>query len=301
MARKKKKKSALKKYFVSLFVVCLLFVVGTTVYSRISLYSKAPVLDETKDITALPPEFKNILGTTTGPNNSTDIIFKIPILLYHYVEYPDPNDKLRVALNITPYAFEQQVKTLKDAGFTFLTVTDVGRMIDGKMEVPSKGVVLTFDDGYRDFYDYAYPILKKYNARATQYVIVDFLDRPNHMFTTQVKEIAANGLIEIGSHTMDHVWLRGQDYKTVKYQVEKSKKELEEMTGKSVSAFCYPYGAFDQQAIDAIKNAGYTTATSTVLGSRVMSQNRLFLYRIRPGYYTGKNLINYITQDFSPR
>lgn len=258
----------------------------------------APVLDERKDISELPSEYRQVLGSKTEPNAKKTVSLKIPILMYHYVEYvADPGDKIRISLNIPPSVFENQVKTLQDAGYTFLTASEFDDIIGGKMKVPQKPVLLTFDDGYRDFYTDAYPILKKYNVKATQYVIAGFLDRPNHLLTSQLKEIADDRLVEIGAHTMDHVWLRGLDKKTVTYQVEQSKKDLESITGLPVTSFAYPYGAFDQQAIDIVSSAGFRDAVTTVPGVLASEDNKYFLYRLRPGYRVGDSLISYISSD----
>lgn len=301
MAKKKRNnkfKKILKKYFSLVLVFSLLFFVGSSFYIRFSPYFTVPVIDSREDITTLPPEFKNVLGSKTSPEISARTI-KIPILMYHYIEYPDKNDKMRVALNIYPEVLDRQIKSLKDAGYTFLSMSDVDKVFAGKMEVPKKGVVLTFDDGYRDFYEYAYPILKKYNVKAVQYVIANFLDRPNHLYTSQLQEIARDGLVEIGAHTMDHMWLKGVDSKTANYEITGSRQRLQQLTGFPITSFAYPYGAFDQQAIDAVERAGFSDAATTVPGNLIVKENKYSLFRLRPGYRTGKSLVDYISQDFS--
>ena len=131
--------------------------------------------------------------------------FNIPILVYHYVEYVrDTRDTIRHSLDITPYVFENQVLTLKSSGFTFLTPSDINDILDDKKPLPKKPVILSFDDGYEDFYTDVLPILKKYNIRAVQYIISGFLDQPNYMTHQEVREIAKSGLVELGCHTVHH-------------------------------------------------------------------------------------------------
>lgn len=248
-----------------------------------------------EDVLELPSEIERVLGAkSTKPQVSV----RVPILLYHYVEYvEDKNDTFRQKLNITPDVFTSQVETLKEGGYTFINASELNDALSGKINLPRKAVMLTFDDGYMDFYTDVFPILKKENAKAVQYVITDFLNRPNFMFSFQVAEIAKNPLVEVGAHTVDHVWLKGITKERAEYEVSQSKKDLENMINSSVSSFAYPYGAFDEQAIEVVKNAGFTNAVSTVPGIVHTNNSEYFLYRLRPGYRTGKDLLNYLEGD----
>lgn len=227
---------------------------------------------------------------------------RVPILMYHYVEYVrDPNDKTRISLNTLPLILDEQIKTLKKAGFTFMTAAELADVLDGGRSLPKKPIVLTFDDGYRDFYTEAYPILKKYNAKATQYVIAGFLDHPNHMFSSDVIQIAKDNLVEIGAHTVTHMWLKDALLTDVSHQISESKKMLEKKTGKKVVSFAYPFGAFDKQATEVVRDAGFTNGVSTVPGISQSFFNRYFLYRIRPGIRTGEELLTWLSQSrFKP-
>lgn len=228
--------------------------------------------------------------------------FYVPILLYHYVEYvKDPGDTIRKSLNIVPIVFDEEVKTLKDAGFVFITPKDIADIYDDRMELPNKPVILTFDDGYRDFYIDVFPILKKYNVKAIAYIVPNFLDKPNNLTSWQLKEIAQSGLVEIGAHTMDHTYLAGLPLKKVKSEIEESKKYLEEKLGIQIVSFAYPYGAFDNQSIQVVKDAGFKTAVTTISGTLITDTNRYFLYRIRPGGRVGKNLLSLINEKTFPQ
>ncbi|MFZ2024877.1 MAG: polysaccharide deacetylase family protein [Microgenomates group bacterium] len=223
---------------------------------------------------------------------------RIPILLYHYVEYvEDKGDTIRQSLNITPYTFDKQLQTLVDAGYTFLTAKDLGELFDGKItKLPEKSVLITFDDGYRDFYTDVYPILQKYNAKATVYVIAGFVYHRNYMTEAQLKEIAASGLVDVGAHTVHHVGLTNADKKTEKKEVEESKKILEDILGTSVVSFAYPDGSYDDYAIQAVRDAGFTTAVSTKPGIENGIINRYALFRLRSGGRIGETLLQYFNQ-----
>lgn len=220
---------------------------------------------------------------------------RMPILIYHYVEYvKDDKDTIRKSLNIIPYIFEEQVKTLKNAGYYFITLADLANVLDDKNNLNPKSVILTFDDGYRDFYTDVFPILKKYQVKAVVYIVPNFLNKPNNMDTWMVSEIAKSGLVEIGAHTMDHTYLAGLPLQRVKYEIGQSKKYLEKNFGIRVVSFAYPYGAFDNQAIDVVKKAGIRTAVTTINGIFAQDINRFFLYRIRPGVRTGEELLDFL-------
>lgn len=218
--------------------------------------------------------------------------YSIPILMYHYVEFvKDQGDTIRKSLNIIPPIFESQVKTLKDANYTFLTMSDLANIINEKTDPPQKGVILTFDDGYRDFYTDVFPILKKYQVKATTYVVNNFLNLPNNLTMAQLKEIAGSGLIEIGAHTLNHTYLEGLPVERVRFEVEESKKELEKLLNQKVVSFAYPYGVFDEKTIEVVIKAGFETAVTTALGKYSSQTNKFFLDRIRPGINIGGELL----------
>jgi peptidoglycan/xylan/chitin deacetylase (PgdA/CDA1 family) len=223
------------------------------------------------------------------------VSIRVPILLYHYVEYvKDKGDTIRQSLNIMPHTFEAQIKTLVDAGYTFLTASEFANILDGTMDMPSKPILITFDDGHWDVYTDILPILEKYHVKATVYVISGLIDGADFMTKDQLAAVIQSGLIEIGAHTVHHVALAGKLAPVVQYEVAQSKKQLEDTYHISVVSFAYPGGSFDQHAIDVVRATGYRTAVSTVPGIEQSQTNRLFLYRLRPGYRTGQALINYL-------
>ncbi len=223
---------------------------------------------------------------------------RLPILMYHYIEYvTDKNDTIRKSLAILPSTFDAQIKTLQDAGYTFLTASQIPDILSGKVELPEKPIILTFDDGYRDFYTDAYPILKKYNVPATAYIVPGFLDHPNYMFTSQLEEINKDGLVELAAHTVHHAYLKGASKEHAKWEIEESKKELEEQLKKPVVSFAYPYGAFDLEIAQLVQEAGFTNAVSTLPGVELDGKNTYFIFRIRPGARTGEELLTYLKQS----
>lgn len=254
----------------------------------------------------IPPDVKKAMvnhelsasNSANLPTASISGTIRVPILLYHYVEYvANKNDKMRQELTISPAVFDSQIATLKDAGYTFLTAKELGEMLDGKKQLPQKPILLTFDDGHWDIDTVILPILKKYNVKATAYVIPGFIGGSDFLTSTQLQDVIASGLIEIGAHTVHHLSLKGRPLTTVQYEVTQSKQLLEKQYHLQIVSFAYPYGTFDLQAVNVVKNAGFTTAVSTIPGIMQDQQNRFFLYRIRPGARTGQYLLNLLQQN----
>ncbi len=214
---------------------------------------------------------------------------RIPIVMYHYIEYVDrTKDPGRANLATPPSYLEREVSSLKAAGYTFLYAKDLPEMVmhpQGRMV--AKPVVLTFDDGYEDFYWNALPILKKYNVKATLYVIYNFIGRrglPPYLTIKELEEIRDSGLVEIGAHTLDHAYLKGLKVDVVRKEIFGSKADLEKLLGIPIVSFAYPYGAFDKQALELTKAAGFTNAVSVIPGVNQSEDNLYYFYRLRPGY-----------------
>jgi len=288
------------KHFILGVVTGIVFLIlGALVFIAIQKYVLAkstsqPVLETKKSmVKELPEEFKKQVTLATPSAQ-----LRVPILMYHYVEnIQNKSDRLRVELNITPNVFEEQVKTLKDAGYTFMTAKELGDVLDGKMQLPDKPVLLTFDDGHWDLATDVLPILEKYNAKATAYIIPGFTGGSDFMTQSQIETVIKSGLVDIGAHTVHHISLKGRPYDVVKNEIDQSKSMLEDTYHISVVSFAYPNGSFDLQAVQLTKDDGFTTAVSTVPGIEQSQVNRYFMYRLRPGYRTGQELLNYLQRD----
>jgi len=254
------------------------------------LYRYKPFVDIQKLIFA-----DNEKSVVTAPIPIPLKSLEVPILVYHYVEnVTDLRDTIRKSLNTNPQIFIKQIETLKNAGYTFITPRELMDIMDGKMFRPKKPVILSFDDGYRDFYTDVFPILKKYQAKAVAYIVSGFLDKPNYMFTSELKEIAKSGLVEIGAHTTEHISLKGISLDVAKNEIEKSKKALEKLLNISIVSFAYPDGQFDDQSAKLVQDAGFRSAASTIHGLDVNHENKYFLYRIHPGENIDDYLINFL-------
>ncbi len=190
----------------------------------------------------------------------------VPILMYHHVMDPAlAKEILATNLNVPPDVFRGQIDYLLGKGYQIIGLDD---MLNGitNGSLPSKPVVLTFDDGYRDFYDDVFPILKEKNIKATVFVISQFTGGDRYLVWAQVNELSSSGLILIGDHTLNHLSLPKQSKEDEKNQIVSAKQVIEANIGKSVNFFAYPYGSSNQNAKEILKENGFLGAVTTVPG-----------------------------------
>lgn len=221
--------------------------------------------------------------------------YRIPIITYHYVEnVKDPGDTIRKSLNIIPFVFDKEMQALSENHYQTIFTKDIPKIISNEIPYASKSVALTFDDGYEDFYTDAFPILKKYKLKATIFVVYNFIGQKGFMSEKQIKELIDSHLVEVGGHTMDHVYLKLLPKNIVINQVTEGKKALEKMFKIKIESFAYPYGVFDKTTIDAVRSAGYTNAVSEISDIRQSNINLLYLSRIRAGSFSYDNIIKFL-------
>lgn len=200
----------------------------------------------------------------------------VPILMYHHIRVnPKPNDPVWASLNVTPDLLNSELNYLSTNGFHVISLDDLYAVLNGE-PLPSKPIVLTFDDGYSNFFETAYPLLKKYNMKATEFVITEVETAPAYLSWGQIEEMSKSGLIDFGAHTQHHPFLTSLSQATARREITVSKSELETHVGKPVRWFAYPYGSYNDFVVNETKNAGYVGAVTTNYGA-VISKDKLFL------------------------
>lgn len=281
------KKSYLITLTLSIFFISISFI------SFISLKSKKQEIEKIKLQESLKTVAPNVIEVSKLPTEtvpSEDLInlddvskVSIPVLMYHSIKNKSTNT------NILPVnQFEEEMKWLKDNKFYTLSMSELITILDKGKNIPKNAVVLTFDDGYLDFYSNAYPILKKYNFKATNFVITSTVDKNSTSLTSaMLKELEENN-IEIQSHTVNHLELDKLTYEKQLQELKNSKEFLEKLLNKKVSALCYPSGKYNANTIKAAKETGYSLAFTTTPGYSKVNDGLYSLHRIRisPGTLT---------------
>jgi peptidoglycan/xylan/chitin deacetylase (PgdA/CDA1 family) len=126
----------------------------------------------------------------------------------------------------------------------------------------SRSVVVTFDDAWRDTYEHALKVLLEHRIPATVYVPTGFVGRPNFVARTQLLEIAEAG-IDIGAHTRTHPDLRGCTERELDDELAGSRADLEDLLGRSIDSFCYPFGLYDDRVVAGVARAGFRSAVTS--------------------------------------
>jgi peptidoglycan/xylan/chitin deacetylase (PgdA/CDA1 family) len=185
----------------------------------------------------------------------------VPILMYHSVS--DKKDASTPTTDIE--IFERQMKFLAENRFNVIGPDKAIDYMTGKERMPAKTVLLTFDDGEYDFYENAYPVLKRYGLHATIFVITDYVGRHGSLGWRELREMSDSGLIIVASHTKSHPWLPSVsvDEEKLRDEFAGSKEALEKALGKGVDYVCYPNGGFNDLVKEAAKRYGYRGAFTT--------------------------------------
>ena len=190
----------------------------------------------------IDPELDQRYYTRIAKNDEIPTGYRVPVLMYHAVsDYTWGIPELFVS----PSKLEEQIQAMLDGGYTAITFEDLNRI--DEIEKP---VMLTFDDGYDDNYTELFPLLQKYNVKATVFVIVNDIGKNHKLTEEQIREMSDSGLVSIQSHTMSHEFLTSMYEDQLRHEHYDSMIALARLTGKQPFVMCYPTG----------KNAAYTRA-----------------------------------------
>jgi peptidoglycan/xylan/chitin deacetylase (PgdA/CDA1 family) len=241
--------------------------------------SIAPVPDWSGvDRVSLPASAEMAIPALIPPGRAA---IRVPILMYHYIRVnPVASDTLGFNLSVTPQNFRDQMDWLTANGYHPVDFNDLRAYFSGKGYLPSRPVVLTFDDGYADLYTDAYPILQAHHFKAVAYLVAGFLGSTHNVSRTQVQEMDAHG-IEIAAHTVTHPDLTKLATARMQWEITQSKQDLEQLTGHPILDFCYPAGQFNPNIEQALADAGFSTATTEQVGTLHSMQDRYAWTRVR--------------------
>ncbi|MDR1474049.1 MAG: polysaccharide deacetylase family protein [Lactobacillales bacterium] len=212
----------------------------------------------------------------------------VPTLMYHHIT-PEITDSNCLA----PEDFELQLDALKKADYTTVSPEEVYLILTENKKPIQKVVCLTFDDGFDDFYKNAYPLLKKYNMKATSFVVTSFLNKISYLTDQQVLEMKKSGLVSFQSHTVSHQSMESLSAQDQLEQLQASKKHLDDLLQQDTLAICYPSGKFADNTAELATQAGYKLGFTTQPGFAAKSDGLLTLSRIRiSSNMTGNEVLN---------
>ncbi|MFH1776636.1 MAG: polysaccharide deacetylase family protein [Candidatus Omnitrophota bacterium] len=199
----------------------------------------------------------------------------VRIFNYHHVAKAE---FAKSASSVSIDAFTEQMKYLHDAGYTTIYPEDIFKVRD----LPKKPVVITFDDGYLDNYEYAFPVLMEFGFRALIFLITDFMDSVYNeapmLSWHKIREMKKSG-IKFGSHTKTHRVLTELKEDEIKDELSLSRACIEDKIGEKVTDFCYPKGVFNDRIRALVKESGYLCACVTLAGENNKGSDAYLLRR----------------------
>ena len=195
----------------------------------------------------------------------------LPILCYHSI------DTSGSPVSVDPQSFASHIAYLQEKGYQTVTLHDVAEFAQHGHTSVKKPICIVFDDGYKNNYTEAFPVLDKAGYSATIFVATDYVGKSNRwdeesmsipslpmMSWEEMGEMSRHG-IEFGSHTKSHPKLAELDEKMAREELEGSKVELEDHLGKKVEFASYPFGSFND-GVKTLAASLFTSVVSTRLG-----------------------------------
>jgi peptidoglycan/xylan/chitin deacetylase (PgdA/CDA1 family) len=238
-----------------------------------------------------------------APGNAVPVdgMIRVPVLMYHYIRVnPNPRDTTGFGLSVTPADFAAQIDWLVNNGYHAVFPSELYAALTQGAPLPTKPIVLTFDDGYRDFYDQAWPVLKQAGMKSSSAVITAYADKGDrgdqmYMAWWQIRELDKSGMVEFASHTQFHGNLAAMTAAQRWTELTQSKATIEQQLGHPCLAIVYPSGQFNGAVVADSQRAGYQIAFTTQSGKvRVPQDGGLALQLPRVRVAGGTSLPNFI-------
>jgi peptidoglycan/xylan/chitin deacetylase (PgdA/CDA1 family) len=224
---------------------------------------------------------------------------EVPILCYHNIKELSANaGEMTKTYTVTPANFAQQMKALSDEGYHSILPNQLYEYLVHDAPLPANPVMITFDDTRGEQYSLGATEMKKYGFKGVFFVMTVSIDRPNYLTKEQIKSLSDSGNT-VAAHTWDHHMVTkyaGEDWET---QLSKPKKKLEDIIGKPVTYFAYPFGLWNKEAIPEIKKSGYQMAF--ILSTKRDSIDPLYTIRriIVAGQWSTPSVMKAIKSSFN--
>ena len=193
------------------------------------------------------------------------------ILCYHRV-----NDQDKTYTSVTVSNFKEQMNFLSREGYQTISLKDIvaNSIIPISNGIRARQIAITFDDGWRDNYENAFPILKQCGFQATIFLVTDEIGKPDYLTQEQILEMSRYG-IQFGSHTLSHPDLTAIPEDRKWNEIFSSRKKMEDKLHLNIDFFCYPYGLYDLKSVEFIRKAGYLGACSNTPGANLKGESAL--------------------------
>lgn len=321
MRRSKRNANGIK-FIIIIFVIIVLACGGWLIYNNYSKKDVSNIEETTNQISDNETEVKeekqddmakskathlNELGDDEASFGNLEVpVYKIgekniklPVLIYHGFSTPmmsneDDPYKLMCSMDL----FEEQITTLKEDGYTFITLEDMYKYKNGKIGLPEKNITITMDDGWEGNYTEAFDLVKKYEVPMTIFIVEELVDTPGYFDWEQAKEMYDTGLVKIHVHGRRHVSATGysnkekiiEDYNHTHALIE------EKLEHKMQKIMAYPAGDSSANTISWLKEAGFEVQVQTKYGTvnKSSSLDLTDLGRVRAEKASGTSILKTI-------
>lgn len=181
--------------------------------------------------------------------------------MYHHVNTFSGEQATSASLTVKTEVFGQQMDYLQQHGYTAITIHHLLEILTGGG--PAKPVIISFDDGYRDFYTDAWPTLRSHGFPAILFVVSGLVESSDQYVTwDQLRQMKAEGL-EVGNHTWSHLTLGSASREKIEYEIATAQKQIGDFLGAQPEVFSFPYGASSSTAIQVLQMQGIRAAVLT--------------------------------------
>lgn len=204
----------------------------------------------------------------------------LPVLMYHRVQTKEKaEEEKQTSISIYTDFFEKQMQYLKDKGYSTVSMQDLVNFFDNGTKIPPKSILITFDDGYENFYTDAYPILQKLDFKATVFIPTGLMNNPGYLSWEQISSISN---VLFANHTWSHKNVM-TSVSEMQYEVSTADIQLTDHGLNSPKVFAYPYGLDTGASEKYLSSLDYKLAFTTLPGSNLCAKKRFSLPRIRIG------------------
>lgn len=230
--------------------------------------------------TPVPPT----LTPTPTPVPLVGYCLKVPVIMYHHIQpMNEARPKNQGGLSVDPGVFDQQMAHLASSGYTTLFANELVSALKNKTALPTKSIVVTFDDGYRDNHTHALPIIRKYSIKANLMLTTGLLEGADYLTWDQVNDMKNSGLYYFVDHTWSHFNVGAGAEEKIRYEIETAKRQIQDRLGQQVDIFAYPYGVGGSVARKVLQENGFSGAFSTIPGFYQCDSFIFALHRTRIG------------------
>ncbi len=245
----------------------------------------------TKSASTLPKNNETATQSPTLPPENTetfvpdDYCLRVPVLMYHHIQ-PEATAKAlgQISLSVDNGVFAQQMAYLAQNGYNTIWASDLINALRTHTPLPPKTVVITMDDGYKDNYTYALPILEQYHLKANLMLASGLVQsNPDMLAWNDISAMKSSGVFYFTNHTWSHWPISKGPQSKIDFEIDTAQTEIQQHTGQTVNVFTYPYGAFNNNAISTLISKGYIGSFSTIPGHYQCDSFIMSLHRTRIG------------------